>query len=363
MIPGPCEVSDEVLQAMASKSRAHYGQDWTAIYNQTCYDLKKIIHTKSDLFLTVGSGHLAVEMAIGNLVSPGDEVAIIENGHFGTRLIEIARIYGAKIALFRKPWGKGIDISELSEFIKINSEIKVLIAVHNETSTGAVNPIEMIGQVARDNKILFIVDAVSSVGCMELKVDEWGIDACAGSSQKGLESPPGLAFVTVGERAWFSIENRAVSFQGWYLNLMSWRKYAKDYAKFQPYGITMAVNNVLALQASLSLILQEGLENRYSRHREISFYFRQGLHSLGLRVASDKEVASPSVTTVFCEQFRSDEIVDYLHYECGVEIAGGLGKWHNKTFRVGHMGQGACIDNVNEVLKGINKFLESRVER
>lgn len=245
MIPGPCAVEGTVLLEMASPMVAHYGPEWAAVYNETRELLKQVVGTRQNLFLAVGSGHLAVEAIIGNVLCPGEAAVVVNNGHFARRALEIASLYGVEAINIDFPWGQGADPDAVEQVLCKNKtkNTKAVILVHNETFTGVVNPVE-IGRVVHEHGVLLVVDGVSSVGCMDFQMDRWQVDLCATASQKGLEAPPGLAVVAISHRAWEVIEKRKIPFAGWYMNLLLWRRYHEESYNIQPYGITMAVNNV-----------------------------------------------------------------------------------------------------------------------
>jgi alanine-glyoxylate transaminase/serine-glyoxylate transaminase/serine-pyruvate transaminase len=357
MIPGPCPVESDILLEMASPMVAHYGPEWAGIFHETRELMKQVVGTQQDLFITVGSGHLAVETMISNALAPGETVLIVDNGHFARRAADIARLYGIEAIDLTLPWGSAASPETVAEAMcKHRSRgIKAVLLVQNESSTGVINPVESIARVVQSHGALMLVDGVSSIGCMDFQMDRWQVDLCVTASQKGLEAPPGLCMVAVSERAWEAIAGRRTPYAGWYMNLLLWRKFHQESYHFQPYGITMAVSNVLALRKSLQKIMQEGLQRRYLRHELVARFFRSGLRRLGLEPGSKEEAcSSPTITAAFGgPDFCPRQAAQFLKERYGIMIAGGLSEWEGSVVRFGHMGPGATLAAVIPVLVGL----------
>jgi len=360
MIPGPIEVASNVLKAMSSPMEAHYGEKWANYYNSTLDMLRDIIKTKSETFIIVGSGHSAIEAAVSSIVEQNEEVLILSNGFFGERIAEIVESYQGKAIQFNANWGKPIDSNALEEFLKRSgSRFKKVMMVHHETSTGVRNPIQELARVSKKYGLITVVDAVSSIGVTEFDMDEWGIDICITASQKGLGAPPGLAIISVSDDGWEAMENRKTKISGWYLNLLTMKKYAEKQRGYHPYGNTMAVNNVKALRASLENIEQEGLENRIKRHDEMAYYFRRELQKLGLEIVPEERFSANNLTVVYPpSEMNSEELIRIFDEDYQIVIANGLGKFSGKIVRIGHMNLGAnkiCLDSVLNAFKIITK--------
>jgi alanine-glyoxylate transaminase/serine-glyoxylate transaminase/serine-pyruvate transaminase len=354
MIPGPVEVVPEVLAEMAQPLVAHYGEEWTAFYKETIDFLRKVFQTKGDVFLIVGSGSAGLDAALGSTVAPDKKVLIPQNGFFGERLEEIARTYTPYVTTLKFPLGQTYDLEQIEKALR-KYKYDVLAAVHCETSTGVLNPIKELAGLCNRYGVLLIVDAISSLAIEPLKMDAWGIGICVSASQKGLESPPGLAVVAVGPQAWELIEQ--VDRPGWYLNLRVWREYTEKWGDWHPHPITQAVNNVRALRVGVERILAEGLEARFERHREVTAYLRQGLRDLGLTPFVADEVASHGVTSVVEPAGRVDELLACLRDRYGLLLAGTLGELKGKVFRVGHMGSGATLAAIRDLLEALEVCL------
>ena len=216
MIPGPIEVAPEVLAAMAESLVAHYGEEWTAFYKETTGLLRKVFRTEGDVFLLVGSGSAGLDAALGSIIAPDGRVLIPQNGFFGQRLEEIACTYTPNVTTLKFPLGQTYDLGRIEEALH-KGEFEVVAAVHCETSTGVLNPIRELAKLCQRHGVLLIVDTISSLAIEPLEMDAWGIGICISASQKGLESPPGLALVAVAPQAWEAIERAGRP--GWYLNL------------------------------------------------------------------------------------------------------------------------------------------------
>jgi len=360
MIPGPIEVAPEVLAVMAQPLVAHYGTEWTVFYKETIGLLRKVFQTEGDVFLLVGSGSAGLDAALGSTIFPDGKVLIPQNGFFGERLEEIARTYTPNIHTVRFPLGQPITLEPVEKALRTGN-FQVIAAVHCETSTGVLNPIRELAALAQRYSVLFIVDAVSSLAVELLEMDAWGIGICVSASQKGLESPPGLALVAVGETAWERIER--IDRPGWYLNLKVWKEYAKKWGGWHPQPVTHAVNNVRALKLGVERILNEGLAVRFQRHRKIAQQLRQGLCSLGLTPYVPDGFAAHGVTAVVGPAGRVDDLLACLREEHGLLLAGSLGELKGKIFRVGHIGPGASSEAVETLLSALEEALVAIAQR
>ncbi|MEW6660862.1 MAG: pyridoxal-phosphate-dependent aminotransferase family protein [Bacillota bacterium] len=358
MIPGPCALDPEVLKEMSRPLVPHYGEDWAKLYNSVREALKPLLGTKQEVFMTVGSGHSAVETAVNGLAGAGEKILVVENGIFGHKIAWIAKTLGIDPVVVQEDWGKSADPGKVEAALQEHGDVVAVAMVHGETSTGVVNPVAAVGRIAKKHGLPFFVDAVCSVGAMEFKMDEWGVDVVVTASQKGLSAPPGLAILCLSEKGWARVRREAHRPVGWYLNLNIWREYNDTQRDYQPYGITMTVNNVRALKASLHQIYQEGFERRFARHREVMAYLREGLKSLGLEPWATGEPL-PLVTAVKCPPgIATKQIVDNLINEYGIWIGSGLGEYKNSVFRIGHMGRSANQEAVDRLLAALRGTLE-----
>ncbi|MDW8102300.1 MAG: alanine--glyoxylate aminotransferase family protein [Anaerolineae bacterium] len=360
-IPGPCEVEEEVLAAMARPTPRHYGDEWMKIYNETLDLLKRIFQTRNDLFMVPAAGSGAIDMAFGSAFSPGDTVVVGTNGFFGERMVSIAESWGLKVVKLEAPWGLPLDPEDLRRLLREHPEARGVALVHHETSTTVMNPLKELAEVAREKGLLLIVDAISSLGGVPLPVDEWGIDLCITVANKCLECPPGLAFISISPKAWEFVEKNS-SPHGWYLNLKVWKDYSIKWAKWHPYPTTLPTNNILALKESLKHILEkEGLETHFERYRKAARAVRMGLKALGFEMLVEEAFASPIATAVkMRDGLSAKDLMDYLADEFGILVSGGLGPFEGKIFRVGHMGKASTRPFLMEFLFAVEEFLRSR---
>lgn len=358
MIPGPVPVEPEILRISSQPPVAHYGSEWTHFYLETIELLKKVVQTKGEVFLLVGSGSAGLDALIGSLLGQHGKALVLSNGAYGEKLYDMACSHTDHVAVSRVPAGQRIEPALLEKVLERNPADVVLVA-HCDTSTGVLNPVKELNTVCSEHGSLLAVDAVSSLGGTPLPMDEWEIAACVTASQKCLGIPPGLAVVAVSPEAWRLIERSDV--RGWYLNLRIWKEYAERWADWHPYPVTVPTGLVEALRKSLELILSEGLEARFQRHAEVAALLRQGLRNLGMEVLAQEEFASPTVTVVPTSgRLRPDELQRFLKTEYNILIAEGIGDLRGKTFRVGHMGPSAKRECVMKVLSGIEKALQDQ---
>jgi len=356
MIPGPIEVAPEVLAVMAEPLVAHYGEEWTAFYKETIGLVRKIFRTDGDVFLFPGSGSAGLDAALGSTLFPDGRVLIPQNGFFGNRLEEIARSYTPNVHTLKFPVGQSIDLKAV-EITLQNGNFDAVACVHCETSTGVLNPIQELAGLCRSYGVLFMVDAVSSLAVEPLDMDAWGIDVCISASQKGLEAPPGLGVIAVGESAWGRINQ--VKGPGWYLNLRVWKEYTEQWGDWHPHPVTQAVNNIKALRVGVERILKEGLESRFDRHRKITQQLRQGLREIGFTPYVADDVASNGVTSILGPEGKVEELLTYVRNQESILLAGSLGALKGNVFRIGHMGPGASEEAVNSVLSALKKGLNA----
>lgn len=358
LIPGPTLLETEVLESMSLPMEAHYGSRWSAYFNNTVGLVQEVLGTESDTFITVGSGHAALDAVIGSLIEDDEIVLILNNGIFGDRLGDIVKCHRGQVVEIKAPWGRSIDVKEVELFLKNHHHrLKAVMVVQNETSTGIVNPIEKLAQLSNHYGVLFFVDAICSIGANTFMMDEWGVDMVATASQKGLGAPPGLAIVAVNEKAFQAIERRKEKPRGWYLNLLIMRDFAQRQKEYQPYSITMAVNNLKALRTSLLKIREEGLANRILRHQRVAEAFRQRVREMGLTILAPEEEACNAVTVIETPQgISSEDLVERLYVDYHIAVANALGDLAGRFIRVGHMGMGANLEVLNPLLRALQEI-------
>jgi alanine-glyoxylate transaminase/serine-glyoxylate transaminase/serine-pyruvate transaminase len=361
MIPGPVDVADDVLAAMAEPTIPHYGQEWLAIYHETVERLQRVFGTENDLFLMAGPGTAGLDAALGSLALTGDKVLVPHNGFFGRRLGVVARSYGLEVQSMEVPLGQPLDPEAIRHHLAAEPDVQVLAIVHLETSTAVLNPLGDIAAVARDFDVPLVVDAVSSMGGVPLPVDEWGVDVCVTVSNKCLACPPGLTPLSVSQRAWQQIDRKPGRAHGWYLDLGVWKDYALRWGSWHPYPTTLPTNNIVALLTSLRAILEEGLEAYYAHHVQAARSVRGRLTQLGFRMLTPEAYSSPLITAVYgLPGMDVDDFRRYLVQEWQVMIAGGLDDLAGKIFRIGHMGLAATAEYLGRFLDGVDAYLRLR---
>lgn len=357
MIPGPVEIDPGVLAHLSDPLTAHYGDRWVAILNETITHLKAVFRTSGDVFIVVGSGNTGNDMVINSLFDEGDHVLVLDNGYFGHRLGEVAESHGLRVTSLTKRWGSPFRGTDIDQAVKEAPDVKGVLVVHGETSTGMANPVKEIAQAARKHDLLMVVDGIASLGGEPFDMDAWGVDACVTASQKALEAPPGLALIALNDRAW-QASDRCRGHRGWIGNLQVWRTFASELAGYHPHPGTMPVNNVVALRESTRLILDEGLEARWARHAAMARIVRQGVRAMGLTVLADEDAACANLTVIEAAgKFHPGALVEFLNAEYGTHVSRGIGDWFDKAIRVGHMGPNAALEAIVPLLVGIEHFL------
>ncbi len=330
MIPGPVHVHGRILRAMAKQMVGHRGKKFSEIMEYCVNGMKKVFGTTNDVYLISGSGTAGLEAAISSF-SGVKRITCIDNGKFGDRLGKIASRY-TQTDVVRFEWGKPVLLEEVEKSLAEGSE--ALAFVHNETSTAMLNLAEKIVKLAKEYDCLVIMDAITSAGGDTVKMDEWGVDVAITGSQKCLGIPPGLSAVAVSDKAW-DYYNEKCPF---YLDLAAYRKKAKD--NQTPY--TPAVSLFFALEESLKIIEEEGLENRIRRHRILSRAVRTWAEEAGLELfpePNDVSVYSNTVTAIkIPEGIKDSELRGTLLKEYGITISGGQEHLKGKIFRIGTMG-------------------------
>lgn len=352
--PGPSDVPPRVLAALAAPTIGHLDPVYLKIMDETRAMLRAVFRTKNELTMAVsGTGSAGMEAAIVNLVEPGDEMIVCVNGVFGTRMRDVAQRAGATVHSIEAEWGRTIDPQQVADALKAHPKTKLLGIVHAETSTGAHQPLEEISDLVHDFGALLVVDAVTSLGGVELKVDDWKIDACYSGTQKCLSCPPGLAPLTFSPAAVEAMDRRKTKVQSWYLDASMLRQY---WGAERVYHHTAPINMTYALHESLRVVLEEGLEARIARHTHNHKALRAGLEALGLKYVPEHSLttlnAIHSPAGVDEAKVRKRLLEDY-----GIEIGAGLGPFKSKAMRIGLMGSSSTKRNVTLVLAALETVL------
>jgi len=335
MIPGPTNVDPSVLRALSKPTLSHTDSDFVEIFKKALGNLKKVFMTKNEVFVIAGSGTLALEMAIANVVEPNDKVLNIVTGFFGDYFVKIAKVHEAVPKILEAPWGKSVRLEKVKEALK-EDDFKAVTVTHVETSTGVMNPIKEIGEIVkRQSDAFYIVDTVCSLGGIEVRIDDWNIDICASGSQKCIGMPPGLALLSVNDDVIKFLEARKKPVNFWYSDLRNWLPVMRDPSR---YFATPPVNMIYALSKALKMLLNEGLENRFRRHHILADGFRASMDALNLKMVADRESTADTVTAVYYPERIDDAVFRNEMKNRGIMVASTLGPLKGKGFRVGHMG-------------------------
>jgi aspartate aminotransferase-like enzyme len=350
-IPGPTPCPPQALEALGQQMINHRAEEFARLINSVTPKLKQAFQTKSDVFILTASGTGGMEAAIVNTLSAGDRVLSLSNGVFGDRFADIAERYGAQVSRVAAEWGKPIYPEAAREALKADADIKAVLATHNETSTGVTNDLKSISAVVAEFDKLLLIDAISSLGCIDLPADDWHCDVVITGSQKGWMVPPGLAMVSVSEKAWKAHAHARMPRFYWDFTK------AKDYLEKGQTPWTPAISIFYALDATLDLMLDEGLPNVFARHARVAQLARSGIRSLGLSLFPEESCASNTVTAVNAiDGLNVPKLVKLLREEQNVVIAGGQSRLSGKIFRIGHLGW-VEEDDVRLVLEALAKTL------
>jgi alanine-glyoxylate transaminase/serine-glyoxylate transaminase/serine-pyruvate transaminase len=352
--PGPSEVPARVLEALAAPTIGHLDPEYLRIMDETRALLQQAFRTRNQLTLAVsGTGSAGMEACVANLIEPGDEAIVCVAGVFGGRMAEMAERQGATVRVVEAPWGRTIDPAQVGAALRANPRAKLVGIVHAETSTGAHQPLEEISALAQTAGALFLVDAVTSLGGEELRVDDWRIDACYSGTQKCLSCPPGLAPVTFSPAAIEAMDRRKTKVRSWYLDMSLIRNY---WSADRAYHHTAPINMTYALREALLALAEEGLDASVARHRRNHLALRAGLEAMGLRYVPERSLAPLNAVTI------PDGVDDAkararLLAEFGIEIGGGLGPFKGKAWRIGLMGASSTRRNVTLALAALETIL------
>ena len=357
--PGPTPVESRVLRALSEPTLGHLDKNFVAIMDETRDLLRYVFQTKNELTVAMsGTGSAGMETACVNMIERGDKVIICTHGVFGTRMVDVAERCGAEVVTVSAPMGKPIDPEDVAKAIKNNPDAKVVGIVHAETSTGVLQPLDDIAKATHEAGMFVLVDAVTSLGGMEVPVDRLGLDMVYSGTQKCLACPPGLAPVTAGPRAVERIKNRKQKVQSWYLDLTMIMRY---WGQERFYHHTAPVNMVYGLNEALKIIAEEGLENRWQRHRRNAEALWDGLEALGVKLLVDKEYRLPSLTSIVVPEGVDEAAVRKdLMSEYAIEIGSGLGELKGKILRVGLMGSGSNKENMVFFLAAFGNVLRKQ---
>ena len=353
--PGPSDVAPSVLEAMSRPVIGHLDPAFVGLLDEVGGMLREAFVTRNEVtFAASGTGSAGMEMALVNLLSPGDRAVVGVAGVFGERLAEIARRCGAEVAEVSVPWGDPIDPAQIEASLR-GSPAKLVAIVHAETSTGVRQPLEEIARIARENGALVVVDAVTSLAGIPLFVDEWGIDVCYSGTQKCLSVPPGLSPITFSPRAMEAIRTRATPVRSWYLDVTMITRY---WGAERVYHHTAPISMLYALHEGLRLVGEEGLEARWERHRALGEYLQSELVGLGFELLAAEGFRLPQLTAAALpggadERAARKRLLD----EFGIEVGGGLGAFAGRAWRIGLMGESCRKEKLDRLLEAVRTVI------
>lgn len=344
LAPGPTPVPPEVLLSMAMPMIHHRAPDFLPVLDSAKKGLQWLFQTKNDVLILCSTGTGGMVAAVNNFFNPGDKVLVVNGGKFGERWTKISQSYGLKVEEIKVDWGYSIKPAAIEEALKKDPEIKGVFVQATETSTGVAHDIEGLGKVIKNyENTLFIVDAISALVAHDIRTDEWGIDVLVGGSQKGLMLPPGLAFISVSDKAWK--RNETSKMPRFYFNL---KKERENLAKNQTL-FTSAVTLIIGLNESLKMLRNEGLENVFARHARLANATREAVKAIGCGIYS-KENPSNSVTAIEAPAgIDGQAIYKNLRVKYGITGAGGQDQAKGKIFRLAHLGYADTFDVITGI--------------
>jgi alanine-glyoxylate transaminase/serine-glyoxylate transaminase/serine-pyruvate transaminase len=354
--PGPSCVPQEVYWALSQKTLGHLDPYFLEIMDDLKTMLRRIMNTANDLTIPLsGTGSAGMEAAFVNLVEPGDRVLILLNGVFGLRMQDVAGRLGGQVDVLEFPWGTPVQVEAVENKVR-QQAYKIIAVVQAETSTGVKNPVAEIGRLLQGGEALYLVDTVTGLGGMEVRMDEWNIDVLYSGTQKCLSCPPGLAPISLSEKAMAKLKARKTKVPNWYLDLTLIANY---WGQNRVYHHTAPVNMLYGLYQALLLILEGGPEKVFKRHQENHQALVKGLDGLGLKMLVDEPFRLPMLNAV-CVPEGVEELAvrQLLRRQFKIEIGGGLGPLAGKIWRIGLMGHSARKENVDRLINALGEVLK-----
>ncbi|MEK6221883.1 MAG: alanine--glyoxylate aminotransferase family protein [Chloroflexota bacterium] len=354
--PGPSMAHPRVTKALSTPLIGHLDPEFIQIMNDVQELLRFVFQTENELTIPVsGTGSAGMEAALCNFIEPGDNVLVAVNGYFGERLIDMASRYGAEVDRIDQPWGQVFEPADITRELA-KKPYKLLAIVHAETSTGARQPeIQAIAQAAHEHGALLVLDTVTSLGGLPVKIDQWGVDVAYSGTQKALSCPPGLAPLTISPMARQALKDRKSTVNNWYLDLTLVENY---WGEARTYHHTAPISMNYALREALRLIMEEGLEARFARHEKHAKALWQGLEDLDMPLLVEESNRLPTLTTPqLPANFQDAQTRALLLNEFNIEVAGGFGPLAGKVWRIGLMGYSSRQENVTLLLAALQDIL------
>ena len=356
MGPGPSCVDSSVLDALAKSTLGHLDPTFIQIMDSIKDQLRRLLHTSNELTIPIsGTGSAGMETCFVNLIEKDDPVLILINGVFGMRMQDVASRLGANVDTLEFEWGTPVLVEQVREQLN-KKDYKIVAVVHAETSTGVKNPVAEIGELLKGTDTLYLVDAVTSLGGIEIQMDEWGIDVLYSGTQKCLSCPPGLSPISFSKKAVDSLNARKTKVPNWYLDLTLIMNYWEGATR--AYHHTAPVNMLYGLYQALYLLEEEGEEAVYKRHMDNHLRLVNGLKEIGIDMLVDEDSRLPMLNSVIIPEGVDDAAVrSKLLKDNKIEIGAGLGPLAGKIWRIGLMGHTARPENVEKLLTGLNEAL------
>lgn len=357
MSAGPVSIHDRVRQAYGRQVLYHYDPEFQALFDDTLEKLRQVFRTRGDVVVMQGEAVLGLEAASACTVAPGDKCLNLVSGVYGAGYARYFEAYSGRPPLEVKvPYNEAIDPGQVEQVLKAEGDIRVVAMVHSETPSGTVNPVKEICALARQHGALTVVDAVSSLGGMEMAVAEWDVDLCVAGPHKCLGAAPGSALVAVSERAWEAMRSHPKPRRRSYLSLLDWKEQWLDGRRF-PF--TVFVGQINGLNEALTMVLEEGLEARIQRHSQAARMCRAGARAMGLELwPAREEIMGTCVTAVKVpEGLQADDLIRLMRERYRVVISGSLRELAGKLIRIGHMGHMAQPVFVELVLGALEQSL------
>jgi len=343
--PGPTNVPDSILQALSQPTIGHLDPAFLEIMDEVSERLRYCFQTRNPLtFVLSAPGSIGMETSFVNLLEPGDKVVICINGVFGGRMKDICERVGAEVIAIENDWGTPVDLNELRETLDVHGNVTAVAFVHAETSTGVRSDANSIAEIAKSHGCLVVADCVTSLGGVELCVDDWGLDVVYSGSQKCLSCVPGLSPITFSQQAVDKIKQRKSKAQSWFCDISLLMSYYGSGEKTRAYHHTAPVNSLYAMNEALRLVVEETLEARWARHRDAANHLYSRLEAAGLEMIVEAEHRLSPLTLVRIPEGVDDAAIrSRLLNDRNIELGGGLGKFAGKAWRIGLMGQNATV--------------------
>lgn len=360
MTPGPTEVEQRVLDALSERPMLHYGERWKNFYASTLELMRELFDAADDdqIIIVPAPGSACLEMAVANLASPGEKIVNLRNGYFGEITKECAERHGITVVEPDTPYGKPISVPEVRRILEENENVSAVVAIHNETSGGVINPIQQIGDLSRHYGIPLIVDTISSFGAVRIPMQEWNCSVCVGYPSKGLSGIAGAVPIAVKREVWDRSVRKKSESAGRFLSFAVWDRYIREWSSWgHPFPTTMPTSVIQALSVAAQIALDEGIDNRTERHRRVSAKFRKLVKGIGMEILPEESVASSTVTAISLQDPSQDGVRQILDKEFGIVISGGLSLLKGKIIRVGHMGLTATDACVERTATALSKSL------